>query len=168
VILIGVEQGIVIAMVISLLRIVRHTYQPQTAVIVIANDGSWEMRPVATNALIRPGVAIYRFGAALFYANARRFADELRELIGNDSKIRWLIVDAEAIPNIDYTAARIVREIHQELVQRGIKLAVARAAPSLQSDLARHRVLDLIGTQGIFSRLHDALAAASDTPDAEE
>jgi len=168
VILIGVEQGIVIAMVISLLRIVRHTYQPQTAVIVIANDGSWEMRPVATNALIRPGVAIYRFGAALFYANARRFADELRELIGNDTKIRWLIVDAEAIPNIDYTAARIVREIHQELVQRGIKLAVARAAPSLQSDLARHRVLDLIGTQGIFSRLHDALAAASDTPDAEE
>ena len=168
VILIGVEQGIVIAMVISLLRIVRHSYQPQTALIVIANDGSWEMRPVATHALIRPGVAIYRFGAALFYANAPRLAGELRELIGSGSKIRWLIVDAEAIPNIDYTAAHVVREIHQEFVQRGIKLALSRVAPSLRSDLARHRILDLVGAQGIFSRLHDALAAASDAPEVEK
>ena len=168
VVLIGVEQGIVIAMVISLLRIVSHSYQPQTGVMVIVNDGFWEMRPVATKAMIRPGVMIYRFGASLFYANAPRFAAEVRELTGGDSRIRWLIIDAEAIPNIDYTAARAVREIHQELTKRGTTLALARIAPSLQSDLARHRVLDLVGPQGIFNRLHDALAAASETPGAGE
>ncbi len=162
VVLVGVEQGIVIAMVLSLLRIVKHSYRPQTGVIVAGKDGAWELHPIASGESTGPGVVLYRFGAALFYANVGRFATEVRDLIGKGSlKVRWFIVDAEAIPNIDYTAAVAVRELEKELVENGVELAFARVAPSLHADLVRHRVLDVTGPPRIFARLHEALAAAS-------
>jgi hypothetical protein len=70
-----------------------------------------------------------------------------------------LVVDAEAITNVDYTAARMVRQLHQELVRRGVVLAFARASFSLKADLSRHRLTDVIGPAQFFGRLHDALAA---------
>ena len=54
------------------------------------------------------------------------------------SPVRWLIVDAEAITNVDYTAARMVRQLHKELVDRGVVLVFARAPLSLKADLDRH------------------------------
>ena len=111
-------------------------------------------------AVTEPGLVIYRFGAALFYANARLFAEEVRGLVGPaPSPVHWLVVDAEAITNVDYTAARMVRQLHQELVRRGVVLAFARASFSLKADLSRHRLTDVIGPAQLFGRLHDALAA---------
>ena len=75
VVLVGVEQGIILAMVVSLLRIVRHSYHPHTAVLVRDDSGIWRSIPAAAGALTEPGLVIYRFGAALFYANAGRFSD---------------------------------------------------------------------------------------------
>jgi len=162
VVLVGVEQGIVIAMVLSLLRIVKHSYKPHTGVLVADEHGSWRMIPPTAGSVTEPGLAIYRFGAALFYANAGRFVEETRILAGPAlSNLRWLVVDAEAIPNVDYTAARMVRELQTELWRRGVTLSLARVGFSLQSDLDRHRVLDVIGPDRIFPRLHDALAAFS-------
>jgi len=162
VVIIGVEQGIVIAMVLSLLRIIEHSYKPQTGVIVVGKGESWELLPVTSGAMTEPGVVLYRFSAALFYANVGRFVSEVTVLARDPSKkVRWLIVDAEAIPNIDYTAARSMRDLKKELTSNGVLLAFARVAPSLQADLLRHRVLDLAEAPRIFPRLHDALAAAA-------
>ena len=75
--------------------------------------------------------------------------------------MRWLVVDAEAITNLDYTAARMIRELHSELLRKGVVLAFARADHSLYADVVRHRLIDVIGEKFIFPRLHDALAAFS-------
>ena len=74
---------------------------------------------------------IYRFGAALFYANAGLFSDEIRPLVGPAPRqLRWLVVDAGAITHLDYTAARVVRELQQDLAQRGIPLVFAHVQDS--------------------------------------
>jgi sulfate permease, SulP family len=165
VVLVGVEQAIVLAMVLSLLRVLQHSYHPQTGVLVATEHGWSETRPPVAGAMTRPGLAIYRFGAALFYANAGRFSEEIRELVGTTpstatpSKVRWLVVDAEAITNIDYTAARMVRQLHADLRQSGVELAFARVAISLRSDLIRHRLFEVIGPGRIYGGLHDAVAA---------
>jgi len=160
VVLVGVEQGIVVAMVVSLLRVVKHSYHPQTGVLAVDERGVWEMKSPVPGASTESGVAIYRFGAALFYANAGRFSQEARGLAGKGaSGLRWLVVDAEAIPNIDYTAARTLRELHAHLGGCGVEFALAGVGPSLREDLVRHRLMDVIGPDRIFSRLHDALAA---------
>jgi MFS superfamily sulfate permease-like transporter len=104
-------------------------------------------------------LVIYRFGAALFYANASLFTDEIYGLVGPaPSPVRWLVVDAEAITNVDYTAARTIRQMHQDLVQIGVVVALARVSASLKSDLTRHHLTDVIGPEHLFERLHDALA----------
>jgi MFS superfamily sulfate permease-like transporter len=160
VVLVGVEQGIILAMVLSLLRIVAHSYHPHTGVLVTDGDAAWRLSPPVAGATTMPGLAIYRFGAPLFYANAGRFTKEIRAVVGPPpSPVRWLVVDAEAITNIDYTAARVLCELHQELSQAGVTLAFARVSPYLQADFDRHHLTEAIGAEMIFLHLHDALNA---------
>jgi SulP family sulfate permease len=158
VVLIGVEQAIVLAMVLSLLRVLNHSYHPQTGVLVQGEQGLWETKPAVAEAVTEPGLVIYRFGAALFYANAGLFAHEVR-MLARGSGVKWLVVDAEAITNVDYSAARMLHDLNQDLKQMNVEFSFARTAPSLRADLVRHRVIEVNGEERIFPRLHNATAA---------
>ena len=94
---IGVEQGILLAIAASLIRHVRNSYRPHTMVLVpIA--GRLEPAPAKAGVETDPGLIVYRFGADLFYANADRFADEVRALVaGAPTPVGWFIVDCSAI-----------------------------------------------------------------------
>jgi len=156
----GVEQGIVLAMTLSLFRVVKLSYRPHTGVMVLNENGTWNLHPVAPSVVTEPGLVMYRFGATLFYANANRFAEEVTCLAGQaPSQVRWLIVDAEAITHLDYTAARVVLELQQNLTDCGTELGFARMPWDLKSDFARHHLTEVINPSRIFNRLHDALAA---------
>jgi MFS superfamily sulfate permease-like transporter len=66
---------------------------------------------------------IFQFGADLFYANAGRFAEDVRALVdGVDTPVNWLVVDAGAITSVDYSAARVLRDLQQDLNRLGIAL----------------------------------------------
>jgi len=156
----GVEQGILLAMVMSLLRIVRHSYHPRSGVLISETDGTWKLTPPVTGAMTEPGLVLYRFGAALFYANASRFADEILTLVRpSPTSVRWLIVDAEAITNVDYSAARVVQELKQDLTNAGVVFGFARLPWNTRADFDRHHLTETIGPSLIFNRLHDALDA---------
>jgi len=160
VVLVGVEQGIVLAMVLSLLRIVRHSYRPHTGVLVVGQRDAWQLVPPVPGTVTEPGLIVYSFGAALYYANAALFAEQIRCLVGPaPSPVRWLAVDAEAITNVDYTAARTVCQVHKELADCGVVLVFARVSASLKADLDRHLLTEVIGPTRLFDRLHDAAAA---------
>jgi SulP family sulfate permease len=160
VVAVGVEQGIVLAMVMSLLRIVHHTYHPRCGVLIADGDGTWKLTPPVTGAMTVPGLVLYRFGAALYYANASRFSDEIRTIVGpSPTPVRWLIVDAEAITDIDYSAARVVEELKKYLTNAGVAFGVARLQGNSRADFDRHHLTEVIGPSWIFNRLHDALNA---------
>ena len=160
VVVVGVEQGIGLAIVLSLLRIVRHSYRPHTGVLVQNSKGDWQTEPIGACKTTEPGLAIYRFGAPLFYANAGRFAEEISSLANQTTVgLRWLIVDAEAMTNVDYSAAVVVRELNKSLAARGIALVFARVHPELQADFDRHLITGAIGREHIFARLHEAISA---------
>jgi sulfate permease, SulP family len=161
----GVEQGILGAMVISLLRIVAHSYHPHSGVLIHDANGSWKTIPVVAGAKTEPGLVLYRFGAALFYANAGRFAEEVRCLVGPaPSSVRWLVVDAEAITGIDYSAARVVIELQESLSKGGVDLCFARLRWDTRSDFDRHHLTEVVGTSHIFDKIHDALNAFAKLP----
>jgi sulfate permease, SulP family len=162
VVVFGVEEGIVVAMALSLLRHVRHSYRPYTAVLV-DDEGFWRPAPAVPGSLSGPGLIIFQFGADLFYANVNRFVADIRSLIeGSPAPVKWLVVDAAAITSIDYSAARVLRDVQQDLVTRHVSLIFARAVPSLRSHLASHRLIDVIGADHIFYTLREALAAIND------
>ena len=160
VVVVGVEQGILLAMVLSLLRHVRHSYRPHTAVLVEDTAGHRRPMPAIPGALSEPGLVIFQFGADLFYANAGRFAEDIRALVEQaPTPVNWLVVEASAITSIDYSAARVLRSLQDDLIRDGIVMVLAHAQPSLRSDLDRHRLTDVIGADHVFDSLHEALAA---------
>jgi MFS superfamily sulfate permease-like transporter len=165
VVLVGVEQGIVLAMVVSLLRVVQHSYHPHSGVLIADGSGAWKLVPVAPNVVTEPGLVLYRFGAALFYANAGRFVEEVSSVVQPvPSAVRWVVVDAEAITHVDYSAARAVIALKKNLTESGIVLAFARVPWDLRSEFDLHHLTEAIGPVRIFNRLHDAIAAFEESP----
>lgn len=158
VVVVGVEQAIVVAMILSLLHVFRHSYRPQTGVLVLDAGDAFVTRPPEPGTVTEPGLVIYRYGASLFYANVDQFMAEAHQM-AESGHARWLVIDAEAITNIDYSAARAVRQLYEDLKREGIVLAFARVADSFRSDLIRHRIMEMIGEDRIFRRLHEALSA---------
>ena len=143
-------------MVMSLLRIVGHSYRPHTAVLVKGQGDIWRLIPAVPGAQTEPGLVIYRFGAPLFYANVGHFADEIRGLA--QPSVHWIVVDAGAITKLDFTAARIIHVLYSELQNRNVKLLFAHVQQDLQNDLKRHHLVNVMGSDSIFDQLHEALA----------
>jgi MFS superfamily sulfate permease-like transporter len=157
---VGVEQGILLAMALSLLRHVRHSYRPHTAVLVEGAGGQWRPIPAIAGATSAPGTVIFQFGADLFYANVGRFVDDVRRLVeGVPAPVTWLVLDAGAITSVDYSAARALRALHDDLVREGVSLVLVHAQASLLADIDRHRLTGVLGADHVFDSLHEALAA---------
>jgi SulP family sulfate permease len=160
VVLVGVEPGIILAMVLSLLRIVHHSYHPHTAVMVQDQKGEWRAMPACPDVVTEPGLVIYRFSAPLFYANANRFCEEIRSLATHTrAPVRWVVVDGGPITHIDYSAARGILQLQQDLSRDGVRLAFAHVGSDLRADLDRHHLTEVIGTAQLFDTLREALAA---------
>lgn len=157
---IGVEQGILIAIGLSLLHHVRHSYRPHTGIVVLASDGEPEVETVHPDGEIEPGLVVYRFGADLFYANCRLFSADIHTLT-RDAKVpvRCIIVDCSAITDLDYSAARLVRGVIEDCGKGGITMMFARVSPFLHADMARHGIIETVGENNIFWKMHTAKAA---------
>jgi MFS superfamily sulfate permease-like transporter len=163
VVAIGVEQGILLAIALSLFRHVRHSYKPHTIILAPNSSGRWVPVPAAPGKLTEPGLIVYRFNSDLFYANANRFADEVHSLIeGAPTPIRWFVIDAGPIADIDYSAAQSIRDLLDDLTHQKVHIIFARVSPYLRSDMDRHQITAAIGETRIFTTLHEALAAARD------
>jgi len=161
VVFIGVERGILLALVLSLLQHVRRGYHPNTAIILRDPAEHWRMEPVIPVQMIEPGVVMYWFGADLYYANANHFVEQARKLVKEAaSPVRWLVVDAGAIAEIDFSAGRALMELKQDLTKGGVVLALVRVSSSLRADLDRHGLTAAIGVNRIFSSRKHCLAAA--------
>jgi high affinity sulfate transporter 1 len=159
VVFVGVEQGIILAMTLSLLRVVDHSYRPHTSVLFEGKDGVWQAKPVAPGATTEPGLAVYRFSAPLFYANANHFSQEVRLLASTaQDHLTWVVIDAGAITDLDFTAARVVREVIRDLAREGTGIAFAHVRAQLRPDLDRHHLTEVIESRRIFDALHEAVA----------
>jgi high affinity sulfate transporter 1 len=158
---VGLDQGILLAVALSLLRHVRHSYRPHTMVLAPDDAGRWLPMPVTPGIETEPGLVVYRFGADLFYANDNRFADEVRALIEHaPTPVSWFVVDASAMTDIDYSAARSLRDLCDDLKHREINLVFGRVNAYLREDMDRHGITSAIGEKFIFTTLHEALSAA--------
>jgi len=158
---IGVEPGILLAIGLSLIRHVQHSYHPHTMVLAPNKAGRWMPGPAAPGLQTEPGLIVYRFGADLFYANEELFSSEVRALVAHaPAPVRAFIVDSGAITDLDYSAARSLRDLIEDLRHEQIDVAFARVSPYLRSDMDRHGVTAAIGEARIFSTLHEAVGAA--------
>jgi MFS superfamily sulfate permease-like transporter len=165
VVAVGVEQGILLAIALSLFRHVRHSYSPHTMMLAPDATGRWVPIPATPGKETEPGLIVYRFGSDLFFANANRFADQVRALVDcAPTPVRWFIVDASAITDVDYSAAESIRDLLDELARRRVRIVFARVSLYLRSDMDRHHITASVGEKWIFATLHEAIAAVRRLP----
>jgi SulP family sulfate permease len=107
-----------------------------------------------------PGFIAYRFYAPLLFSNASHFVERVRHLVAASSTpVRWFLVDAQAITDIDITAAEALSALNKELHQQGIALKFAHANRPLRQILERIGFTSEIGRESIFHAVHEAAAA---------
>ena len=164
VVLVGVEPGILLAVVLSLLQHVRRSYQPHMAVILRDEVDHWRMEQPVPGKMLEPGLVMFWFGSDLFYANAASFTAKARQLVEESpSPVRWLAIDAGAITGIDFSGASALAELQQDLAKNGVVLALARfnviAGEKAEVPLKRLGLIKSIGRDRIFSSRSACLEA---------
>ena len=158
----GVEYGIVLAIIVSLLDHVRRGYQPRTGVVVRDPEIHWRMEKTAPGVFVEPGVILYWFGTDLYYANVSHFCHEIRHLVAQSPGLRVIVVDCGAITSMDFTAGRALLELHADLRVKGVILALTRVTEGLRKDLNIQHLTRDIGVENIFRSRKQTLAAYRD------
>ena len=159
VVVVGVEQGIILAIVLSLIDHTRRGYHPKNALLVPAESGTFHAQPVATNAQAMPGLLIYRFTHSMYYANAQQLSEEIMGLANRaEPPLRWLCIDASAIDDVDFSAAETLRSLHGMLKEKGIRLVVAQVLDDVKAE-SRYQLGQLFGADAFYETLVDVLTA---------
>jgi len=156
VIFIGVEQGILLAIVLSILIHTRHGYKPKNAVLEVDPSGKQHMVPVINHAQAIPGLMVYRFHHSMYYANAELFSQEVLELVNSaQPPLAWFCIDATAVDDVDFSAAATLRELYNMLKEKGVRLVFAEVEEDIRGELDRSELTDLIGKDAFFETLSD-------------
>jgi high affinity sulfate transporter 1 len=163
VVFVDVMHGILAAVVLSLIAHARHSYRLRTRVLTRSAVGRWVAHPVAPNVLAAPSIVVYRFEADLFYANAGRFTEEVLKLVNEASlPLRWLVIDATEINNIDYTAGKKLVQLGEELDRRGVGIAAIALPTGVRHQIGRYKALQACAAhREIFATVDDAIEALS-------
>ncbi|NBZ96418.1 MAG: SulP family inorganic anion transporter [Proteobacteria bacterium] len=159
VVFLGVEYGIVLALIVSLLDHVRRGYQPRTAVVVRDPEIHWRMEKTEPGVFVEPGVILYWFGTDLYYANAPHFGAEIRRLVEGSPGVRVVIIDCGPITSMDFTAGKALAELRSDLATRGVTIALTRVTSGLRNDLDHQRLTCEIGEKNLFRSRKQSVAA---------
>src|SRR5690242_4004970 len=151
----GVEYGIVLAVIASMVDHLRHSYSPLNSVLVKSPEGHWRAIPVGPGARTDEGLVVYRFGTSLYYANAARLGQDRATLAGHGTPLRWLVLDFAAIGDIDYTASTVLVKAVEHLHQRHIRLMFSSVLAPVREQLGRYG----ISADGYYDTPGEALEA---------
>ncbi|HTL57397.1 MAG TPA: sulfate permease [Candidatus Limnocylindrales bacterium] len=159
----GVVPGIIFGVALSLLGLINRISRPPDAILsAVPGRGFHDLGVTETQTV--PGLIAYRFYAPLLFSNAGHFAERVRQLITKcPQKVRWFLLDAQAITDIDVTAVETLHTLHEELRAQGIALKIAHANRPLRQLLERTGLAAEIGQQSFFPSVHEAIAAFSQT-----
>jgi high affinity sulfate transporter 1 len=160
---VGLLPALVIAVLLSILDVVRRSAQPRDAVL----GWSPEQRRFVDvqrrrDAQVVPGVVVYRLDDRLFFANSRYFKARVREAVdGAPYDVTAVVFDAEAVTSLDTSGAEAVRVVVEELDGRGVSFAVARARAAFEQQVDRLGLSDVLPEERRFATVRGAVLAVS-------
>lgn len=166
--LFGVRQGVLIAVVVSLMERLSRQYRPKDAVLLRdgeLSDWAAERLHAHHRHTSRPdGLLVYSFDGALFFENVTYFVSRLKRAVdAAKDPVQYVVVDAGAIDSIDYTAVEHLKMLFRQLSADGTKLGFAHVSPGLLAQFETYGVVDLVGSDNIFPTLNAAIKSHPDS-----
>ncbi|ACV34607.1 SulP family inorganic anion transporter [Accumulibacter sp.] len=162
VVVIGVEQGILLAMVLSLLDHVRRGYRGRNSIIAAdKRRKGWQTVALSEPHQIAPGLLVYWFTNSLYYANAGQFAEEVLRLAKakGQAPLGCLCIQASAIADVDFSAAAMLRDTCKLLKEQGILLVFAHVSSAVREQFDRYGLTEAVGAQAFYGSLHAVVDA---------
>jgi high affinity sulfate transporter 1 len=158
--LLGVLEGIAVAVGLSILNVFRHAWWPyQTTLGRIPGIPGQHDRRLHPEAEELPGLVIFRFDAPLLFANARTFRDLIRRVAAAEPRPEWILVAAEPITDVDTTAADMLEALDEELNSSGTSLVFAELKDPVRAKLERYELIGPLAPEHFFPTLDAALDA---------
>jgi SulP family sulfate permease len=161
VLLFGVLYGVLVAIALSILDLLRRVARPHDAIqgFVPGVAGMHDVDDYPEAEAV-PGLVVYRYDAPLFFANAENFRERaLAAVDGSPVPVEWFVLNAEANVEVDLTALDVLDQLRSELTRRGILFAMARVKQDLRDSLSAAGLLDKIGEDHIYPTLPTAVEA---------
>jgi MFS superfamily sulfate permease-like transporter len=159
VVALGVLQGIVVAIFLAILLFFRRNWWPHGAVLGRTDDSEgWHSVDDLDDAFEAPGIVVYRWEAPLFFANAGAFRQQVRKIV-RERQPRWIVLQCEAVTDIDVTAAEVLEQLDLELNRDGVHLAFVEMRNRLQDLVGRNGLYDTLDRDHFYPTLDTALAA---------
>ena len=164
----GVLPGIAIAVGLSILNVFRRSWWPYSTSLgrVEGVPGYHDVRSYPDAELIE-GLVVFRFDAPLFFANARAFRQQVRELAAAEPRPRWIVVAAEPITDVDTTAADMLEDLDETLNGQGISLVFAELKDPVRAKIERYELTRTIDPTHFFPTIESAVTAFGRLPQIE-
>ncbi|XP_064995642.1 sulfate transporter 3.1-like [Musa acuminata AAA Group] len=167
----SVEIGLVIAVAISILRVLLFVARPRTTVLGnIPNSSIYRRMDQYSEAQSVPGVLILRVDAPIYFANASylrerisRWMDEEEEKLQSKGEIgiQYVILDLGAVGSIDSSGIDMLKEINKSMDRKGVQLVLANPGSEVMKKLDKSKALETIRQQWIFLTVAEAVAACN-------
>ncbi|HEV2255032.1 MAG TPA: SulP family inorganic anion transporter [Streptosporangiaceae bacterium] len=159
VVVLGVEYGIALAIIASMVDHLRHSYNPLNSVLVKSLEGHWHAIPDEPGARTEEGLVIYRFGTSLYFANANRLFEDVTMLVARGDPLRWMVIDFAAIGDVDYTASAVLLKVVEHVHQHHVHLALSSVLGPVRHQLDRYGISQALGQAAYFETPGEALKA---------
>ena len=157
--LIGVIQGIFIAVVLALLGFIWRAWRPYDAVLgrVEGLKGYHDITRYPEASRI-PGLVLFRWDAPLFFANAEVFREHVLQAIADaPTPTKWVVVAAEPVTDIDITAAEALSALDDDLQKAGIELVFAEMKDPVKDQLKSYDLFTKLGADLFFPTIGRAV-----------
>jgi high affinity sulfate transporter 1 len=156
----GVERGILLAVALSILELVRRQYRPAHFVVSVDQQGQPTYEHAAQGLQSLPGLVVFRYDAQLFFANANRFTDDVESLLqAAPDPVWWLVLDCSSIEDVDYSAGMALDYLIDYVHAHGAHFGITRADPHLMATMQDYGLLDKFGREHVFGNLEDVFIA---------
>jgi len=158
--LLGVLPGILLAIALSILNVFRRTWWPHQAELGRV-EGLAGLHDTASypDAELLPGLVVYRFDAPLIFANARMFGETVRAMAKDRPGLRWVVIAAQPVTDVDTTASDMLQELDIWLNERGVSLVFAEMKDPVREKIERYELTRTIDPAHFFPTLDDAVSA---------
>lgn len=158
----GVLQGILLGVSLTVVFVLGRMARPMDVVLrqLPGTDRYHDLGPdeYGHHSMTAPGVVAYRFYAPLMFANAEWFAGRVRALVdANAGQVRCFVLDAQAISEVDATAADVLMQLARELQEQGVEFRIARANRPLREILANIGFVKAFGPHALAHSVHAAV-----------
>lgn len=167
---VGIKEGILYGVLLSLLLLVYRSSKPHFAVLARVKGSPYyrNIKRFSDQVEIDSEIVLFRFDAQLYFGNKDYFKSSLLQAIEDRGKsVKKLILNVEPMNYIDSSAAFMLKQLIEDLNSRNIKVAIAGPIGPIRDSLRRSGIVDLLGKEAFYENTHSAYLSAKEDQEAE-